>query len=115
MLPKHPHYVGDAAFGSFELLQEINSWGGTATLSMSTTSSSFLWEVLSLNVPSASWRVAINSQGLIGSSHVLYDKSGSKLVYQQLLSSGFNPGQYVSTNAQVNSDPLSGTLLLFHY
>ena len=48
-----PHWVGDAAFGSTEVLAEIEEeWREIGTFSISNSiSNQYLWEVLSSNIP----------------------------------------------------------------
>jgi hypothetical protein len=95
-----PHWIGDAAFGSFDLLEKVEQWNGKATFSMSTNNSSWIWELLSLNVPPQHWRVAINSKGWIVSSHTLVDSNRST-THQQILSNGFEAS--FNTNSSNNN------------
>jgi hypothetical protein len=83
-----PHWVLDAAFGSDKLLTDIAKWGGTATMSMAVSNLPWLWNVLSRNTLTNTWRAAVNSGGWVVSSHTVLDKQG-KRSYQQLLSNGF--------------------------
>lgn len=55
-----PHFVADAGFGSPELLAEVATWGRKATFSISHVFDTFLWKVLSANIPHEGWRIARN-------------------------------------------------------
>jgi hypothetical protein len=101
-----PHWIGDAAFGSFDLLEKVEQWNGKATFSMSTNNSSWIWELLSLNVPPQHWRAAINSKGWIASSHTLVDSNRST-THQQILSNGFEAS--FTTNSSNNNNLVSET------
>jgi len=94
-LDKKPMIIGDAAFGSFDLLRKIEEWGGTAT------SSQFLWSVLSMNTPPNTWRAAANKHWLAG-SHTITDKNGKK-VFQQVISNAFHASEIVLAPATENS------------
>ena len=85
--------IGDAAFGSFELLKEIKQWGGNGTFSISNNIYPWLWEVLSVNVPPNHWRCATNNNNWIASSHTIIDNTSNKIIHQQILSSAFQVPQ----------------------
>jgi hypothetical protein len=93
-----PHIVADAAFGSVEMLAHITGWGGTATFSCASGSSSWLWELLSHNLPALHWRAAVHHpSGYVASLHTAQDKG--KTTHQQLLSSGWSAFAKVLVNA----------------
>jgi hypothetical protein len=87
-LDTKPHTVADAAFGSFDLIHEIENWGGYATFSISSNNTSWLWNILSSNLPCGCWRTAQHTNGFIASCSALIDKNG-KRVLQHLFSNGF--------------------------
>ena len=98
-----PHWVADAAFGSEIMLKEVEEWGGSATFSMSISTMNWMWNVLSANSPTGTWRAAMNEKGWIASSHTILDKNNNR-VHQQLLSNGFKG---VETGTQTtNSSPI---------
>ena len=82
-----PHIVADSAFGSLELLKEINTWGGFATFASSINKQQSLWNTLAINTPANTWRAAINDC-YIFSSHTIYDKN-NKIIHQQVMTNGF--------------------------
>jgi len=65
-------------------------WYAVATFSCASTSPSWLWELLSHQLPASSWRAVIQD----GTGHVVLVHTGTdkhrKLVYQQLIFSGWN-------------------------
>jgi hypothetical protein len=83
------HFVGDSAFGSFGLMKEIQQWGGGATFSIPSNNNPWLWEVLSINVPSNHSRSVINGDSYIASSHILFDQKG-KIIYQHIVTDAFS-------------------------
>jgi len=87
-IASRPHVVADAAFGGLDLLQDVETWGGVATFSMSLNNNGYIWDVLSVNVPPNSWRCAQNDKSWITSSHTLAAKNAS-LHRQQLISNAF--------------------------
>lgn len=70
------------------MINKINEWQGTATLSISQEHSQWLWQTLKYSVPSNNWRAVIDSKGWIASIHVITDKN-NKLVTQQIYSNAF--------------------------
>eukprot|EP01105_Mastigella_eilhardi_P024040 TRINITY_DN617_c0_g4_i1.p1 TRINITY_DN617_c0_g4~~TRINITY_DN617_c0_g4_i1.p1 ORF type:complete len:499 (+),score=93.72 TRINITY_DN617_c0_g4_i1:432-1928(+) len=90
LLP-HPHYVGDAAFGSAQILDIIRQHGGVGTFSISTNLWPQLWQALSFNLPIDHFRVALQQQsGIVASIHSLHmTTDATKKTVQKLLSTGF--------------------------
>jgi hypothetical protein len=104
-----PHIVSDAAFGSATLLDDIEKWGGTGTFSMSTVSLSHIWEVLSANLQSNTWRAAANNKNWITSCTCLIEPKANKWVHQQILTNAFTsdvpqPMDTVSDNSGSPAD-----------
>ena len=85
--PFKPHSVADSAFGSLQLLNEIEQWGGTGTFACSSTHSSWLWELLTKNVPPIHWHASIQDN-LIASAHTIADPNGKCEIISQELSLG---------------------------
>lgn len=106
--PFKPHIVADSAFGSPQLLNEIEQWGGTGTFACSSTHSSWLWELLTKNVPPNHWRASIQDN-LIASAHIIADPNG-KFVHQKVISNGFNSTAIIS-----DSDHLGILFILIFY
>jgi hypothetical protein len=77
-----PHIIGDSLFGSFDLMKEINKWGSGGTFSMQGKFGSYLWEVLSANLPPNTWRTAQNDKGWLVSCSKILDPSSNKPTYQ---------------------------------
>jgi hypothetical protein len=98
-----PHIIGDSAFGSFELLDKLERQGIQATFSMSLNTSTFLWKLLSQNVPPDHWRAAVNEKKWITSSHTIIDKNNAR-AYQQVLSNGFKSTIATSTTITTTSN-----------
>jgi hypothetical protein len=84
-----PHILGDSAFGSFSLLEEIIDWGAGGTFAMQGKFAPYLWEVLSANLPPNTWRAAHNDQGWLASCSKIFDVASGKQTYQQILSTAF--------------------------
>jgi len=82
-----PHWVADAAFGSFDMMDYIEQKGGLATLSMACDNPAFLWNALSFSTPPNTWRCS-SREKLMASSHTCHDSKG-KIIYQQVLSNAF--------------------------
>lgn len=82
-----PHIVGDSAFGSFNMIQEIENWGGLGTLAISRTESPWLWNTLDQNLSPNHWRAA-KKNSIVSSLHVIVDDN-DKMVTQQIVSNGF--------------------------
>jgi hypothetical protein len=63
------HVVADSAFGSFDRLAELTAAGGDATMSMSSQTKPWLWEMLDWNCAVDEGRVAFSpASGLVVSS-----------------------------------------------
>ena len=76
------HFVADAAFGSWDVLQEVASKGASSTFSWSTKDTPWLWNLLSHGLPPNCWRVAVNAKkGCIASIHAVVSDKG-RMVYQ---------------------------------
>ena len=105
--PERPHFISDAAFGSEHLLQKVSEFGGTATFSCSVKVLSFLWEILSSNLPPDHWRAAEQAgTGYIASCHALLDPKGGK-VYQQIISSAASGATLLQETATSSTSQLS--------
>ena len=99
--------MADSAFGSPQLLNEIEQWVVQALLHRS-THSSWLWELLTKNVPPNHWRASIQDN-LIASAHTIADPNG-KFVHQKVISNGFNSTAIIS-----DSDHLGILFILMFY
>lgn len=80
--------ITDAGFGSFELMKEIQSQGGSWTTSISVNQNTSLWNLLGRNLPPNYWRACIDPNHIVASCHVISDTNG-KYVKQQVISSAF--------------------------
>eukprot|EP01105_Mastigella_eilhardi_P013148 TRINITY_DN2990_c0_g1_i1.p1 TRINITY_DN2990_c0_g1~~TRINITY_DN2990_c0_g1_i1.p1 ORF type:complete len:436 (-),score=87.15 TRINITY_DN2990_c0_g1_i1:428-1735(-) len=90
-LVPHPHYVGDTAFGSTQILEIVRQRGGVGTFSISSNSCPQLWQALAFNLPIDHFRVAAQQQsGVVASVHLLLATTdATKRTLQQLLSTAF--------------------------
>jgi hypothetical protein len=88
-LETRPHFVTDSAFGSFVTMNKVLQWGGLWTTAMASHNSPQLWQLLSYNCSPNHWRAAMNDEDIIISSHTL-KTDNAKLVYQRILTCGFN-------------------------
>jgi hypothetical protein len=79
--------IGDAAFGSFDLLDKIEE----RLFSQCCFFKAFLWRVLSINTPPNMWRAAANKHWVAG-PHTIIDKNGKK-VFQQVISNAFHSSE----------------------
>jgi hypothetical protein len=70
-------------------MKEINECGSGGTFSMQGKFDSYLWEVLSANLPPKTWRAAQNDKGWLVSCSTILDPSSNKPTYQQILSTAF--------------------------
>lgn len=84
---RQPHWIGDAGYGSADLLDEIDKKGGVGTFSISKTWNPILWAALSINTPGDTWRAATDEHGWIASSHTIVEKG--KKTFQHIISSAF--------------------------
>ena len=85
-----PHLIADAAFGSWETMQNIAEWGGAATLSWNKGNTTWLWELLSTTFQPNTWRAAYHAEtDSVATVHALLDSTG-KLIYQQVVSSAWD-------------------------
>lgn len=103
--------MGDAAFGNVDVMAKIQEWGGTATFSFNESNATQLWNVLSYKTPPDTWRVAINKNGYIASSHTIEDAS-HKMVRQQVMTTAFNgiiPP--MNNNENINEDQNSSGIV----
>jgi len=106
-----PHIVGDAAFGSLDMMSCVAEWGGTATLSCGINNCAWLWDLLSTDLPPATWRCAVNEDSIIASVHVATDDRGNK-GHQQILASGWTATVRPESNAAATS---ANTPTMPHY
>ena len=66
------HFVADAAFGSWDVLQDVASKGASFTFSWCSKDTPWLWNLLSHGLPTNCWRVAVNAKkGCIASIHAV--------------------------------------------
>ncbi len=82
-----PAFVGDAAFSSFEFIEESARWEGKGWLfSVPNTVLPHVWHVLSANLYDGHWRAAINDKGWIAAVHCIQDDTDqTKITSQQIL------------------------------
>ena len=85
-----PHIIADSAFASSDLMLKVKTWGGSLTTAVPSNNNSYLWKLLSWNVPPNFWRAAISSDGNLASIHRIIDDNSNKITTQQILSTGFN-------------------------
>jgi hypothetical protein len=95
--------IADATFGSITVMEEIQKLGGTSTLSISNLHSSWLWDVLSHNLPPNHWRAAQNSKNWITTIHTIKDKN-RKIVTQQILTNPFQPQRSTTSFSSIASE-----------
>ncbi len=89
---KKPHIVADAGFGSFQLMEEITKWGGTATMSIATNECKQLDVLMGWNLPKDHWRACINGNGVIFSIQKIEVENGSggaSLAKKMVISNAF--------------------------
>jgi hypothetical protein len=98
-----PEMLADSAFGSIELLKDIENWGGHGTFSMQSTHQSYIWEVLSAILPPNNWRTACNDKGWIASCSCVEDPNKQKKTYQLILSNAYRPSSSTSTSITKNA------------
>lgn len=94
-----PHIVTDSAFGSLQLFDEVEKWGGRLTSSISINKESWLWSLMGKNMPHHAWRAAISSKGVIASLHKDHDVDRAKVVSQQVFTNGFSASLIVGEPA----------------
>jgi hypothetical protein len=108
-LPQKPTIVADAAFDKEEVRAKLEAWGGTATLSVSSDNSAWLWNTLKHTVPPKNWRAVVDSNNWIASIHTIVDPKQS-IVTQQLLSNAFKAVVYAgATSAPVLTPNLNNS------
>ena len=81
-----PDILGDAAFGSEAVLQELKGAKVDSLFSMPSDSHPYLWEVLSAGLTPNTWRAAQNEEGLVASVHMHRDSLSNKVSYHQVIS-----------------------------
>lgn len=82
--------MADAAFGNWDLLQQIHEWGGKATFSFNYGNTTWLWDVLSYGLACKHWRAAVNlEKHCVASVHVIIDDKGNRSC-QQLISTSIS-------------------------
>ena len=83
-LEEKPSVIGDAAFGSEEMVKYIQQWGSTSTFSISINQKPFLWSVLQSNLPPNHWNYAvIRDSQVYACSHCLISSTNS-FINQQI-------------------------------
>ena len=88
-----PHIVADSGFGSFKLLQNIITWGATATLSIPTNESDKLAPFMAYNLPVGHWRACINTEKIIFSvecKQVDAIHGGTSITHKYIITNAFN-------------------------
>jgi hypothetical protein len=73
-----PEILADSVFGSIKLLKHIENWGRCGTFSMQSNHHSYIWEVLSANLPPNNWRSACNDKGWIAFCSCVEDPNKQK-------------------------------------
>lgn len=87
---KNVHFVADSAFGGWEMLEAIKSWGGKGTLAMNNINSPWLWEILKKNVPPNCSRIANSTKNsFLAFNHTIIDKIDNKFVHQHIITNAF--------------------------
>lgn len=99
-----PHIITDSAFGSFELMKEVSEKGFYWTSSIPSDNNNPLWQVLSHNLATGSWRAAMKDN-VIASCSVITSKKG-KFVYKHVISNAFQtiPVDFGSTEPIADTD-----------
>jgi hypothetical protein len=85
--PERPHVVADSAFGSVAMAEYITQWGGRATLASSTIRQTWMWNILSYNLPNGHWRAAVMN-GFVFSVTCSVDPKGT-LHYLKVITTAF--------------------------
>lgn len=86
-----PHLVVDSAFGSFDKLAQIVESGGDATMSMSSLTKPWLWELLNWRCGLDQGRAAFTPRGNLVVSSFQVESDTSKDIHQiKTISSGFS-------------------------
>jgi glutathionyl-hydroquinone reductase len=98
-----PEILADSAFGSIDLLKDIENWGGHGTFSVQSNHQSYIWEALSANLPPNNWRYACNDKGWIASCSCVEDPNKQKKTYQLILSNAYQPS-YSSTSTSITNN-----------
>ena len=84
-MDEKPCVIGDAAFGSEEMINFISEWGSTATFSINLTQKHFLWSMLRSDLPPDHWKYAVIKENKIYAClHCLISSSNS-IIYQQIM------------------------------
>lgn len=84
--PTKPVFVVDAGFSSYELVKEINTWGGDIVMSSSENTLSALWGALSFGLTAGHWHAAVDKDGRVASCHCITTEKGDK-TYQYVIAS----------------------------
>ncbi len=111
-----PHLITDAAFGSLKDMERIAEWGGFWTTSMPVNNNSNLWNVLSYNCSTDSWRAAVNEDGWVASCHTVEAEKSHNITHQQILSNGFDAEiseKYVNVDSIEKGNKFSKYLLIY--
>jgi hypothetical protein len=103
-----PHIVTDQGFGQFDLINEVQQWGGMMTSAMPAGSSPFLWDVLFYNANPNTFRVA-NLNEMIVSGHTIIETKNHAIIHQRIASTAFVG---TSINLQLSSISNENTLLI---
>lgn len=83
-LQEKPSIIGDAAFGSEEMVEYIRKWGATSTFSININQKPFLWSVLQSNLPPDHWKYAVvKDSGVYACTHCLISSTNS-IINQQI-------------------------------
>lgn len=110
-----PCIVLDATFGSINLLKQINQLADTAVMSVANNICTDLWQVLSQNTTTGTWRFAIHNEGFIASSHtIIGDKN--KRTYQHLFTNACT-GTIINSSSLTNNVSIvsQSTMPIFTY
>lgn len=106
-----PHIVADSAFGSLNLMHEILDWGGTATLSVASTTEESLWRLLGSVLSRNQWNAAQNTRGVIATCSKIESITG-ELVQKNILSSGYQATQTRPPQTPVSLQRISDARIL---
>jgi hypothetical protein len=98
-----PHVTGDSAFGSISLIEWLNSQNCYGTFSVAQNNMTYLWNALSVNLPTNTWRMATKGNKVASVSvHVAGSGTESS---KNVLSNFFNVTEI--TNTEESSSPLT--------
>lgn len=81
-----PNIIGDAAFGSEAMINQLQEEEVHSLFSMASDSHPSLWAALSAGLTPNTWRSAISRDGIVASVHMCKDPASNKTTLQQVMS-----------------------------